>query len=342
MFMKSVIQERIAAPRRRLRRWLDSWLFRVGKPEAGEVYLHQRRVFIMPTRAGLAFGVLLVVLFIAAVNYNLSLGFGLTFLLAACAVVDMHLTFRNLAHLHLAPGRVRAVHAGEEAQFELHLANRGKRDRYALWLGFFGPDLPEVQQPLDIPAASSRALVLGLGTGRRGWLAAPRVRLQTRFPLGLLRAWSYWQPDMRVLVYPRPEEDAPPLPLGGAGNVDGSGAAGHDDFAGIRAYQSGDSLRQLAWRQIARMDAQHGAALVAKHFEGGGASELALDFSQLPAGLDLETRLSRMTRWVLEAEARGLPYAFRLGGFSLAPALGPAHQAACLHELALFGDAGAR
>lgn len=326
----------------RMRQRLDRWLFRVGAAEPGEVYLHQRRVFILPTRAGLAFGLMLLVLFIASINYNLSLGFGLTFLLGACAVVDMHLTFRNLAHLHLAPGRVRPVYAGEEAQFELHLANRGKRDRYAIWLGFTATGLPDVQQPLDIPAAGNRAAVVGLATVQRGWLAAPRVRLQTRFPLGLLRAWSYWQPDMRVLVYPRPEVDAPPLPLSGNGQADGSGAAGHDDFAGIRAYQSGDSLRQLAWRQIARMDAQHGAALVSKHFEGGAAAELALDFTLLPASLDLELRLSRMTRWVLEAEARGLPYAFRLGHLSLAPSLGPAHLASCLQELALYGIAEAR
>lgn len=323
--------------RRFFRQRLERWLFRLGAPEAGEVYLHQRRVFIVPTGAGLAFGLMLAVLFIASINYNLSLGFGLTFLLGACAVVDMHLTFRNLAHLHLVPGRVRPMHVGEEAQFELHLANRSKRDRYAIWLGFTDTGAADVQQALDIPASATRTVALGLGTDRRGWLRAPRIRLQTRFPLGLLRAWSYWQPDMRVLVYPRPETDAPPLPLGGAGPADGSGNAGHDDFAGIRAYQSGDSLRQLAWRQIARMDGLHGAPLVAKHFEGGGASELALDFALLPTALDLETRLSRMTSWVLEAEARGLPYAFRLGPVDLAPALGPAHQAECLQALALHG-----
>ena len=315
---------------------LDRWLFRIGNPDPGEVYLGQRRVFIVPSRAGLVFGVLLVVLFIASVNYNLNLGFALTFLLGACAVVDMHLTFRNLAHLHLKPGRVRPVHAGDEAAFELHLADRSKRDRYALWLGFTGPGLPDVRQPLDIQGGASRTVALGLSVPRRGWQAAPRVRLQTSFPLGLLRAWSYWQPDMRVLVYPHPEEDAPPLPMEGGGAADGSGRAGHDDFAGIRAYQSGDSLRQLAWRQIARMDGQHGTALVSKQFEGGSGSELVLDESTL-AGLDLETRLSRMTRWVLEAEARGLPYAFRLGALRLAPALGPAHQAACLEALALHG-----
>ncbi|TCS36543.1 uncharacterized protein (DUF58 family) [Paucimonas lemoignei] len=324
------------------RRLLERWLFRLGAPEAGEIHLHRRRVFILPTSAGMAFGAMLVVLFIASINYNLSLGFGLTFLLAACAVVDMHLTFRNLAHLYLSPGRVRPVHAGEEAQFELHVSNRSKRERYAIWLGFIDTGMPDVRQAIDIPAGITRTVTLGLGTARRGWLQAPRVRLETRFPLGLLRAWSYWQPDLRVLVYPCPETDAPPLPTGGGGKADGSGAAGHDDFAGIRAYQSGDSLRQLAWRQIARMDSQHGGALVAKHFEGGGASELALDFALLPTSLDVETRLSRMTCWVLEAEARGLPYAFRIGAVSRDASLGPAHQAACLQELALYGIAESR
>src|SRR5690606_14709137 len=100
--------------------WTVRWLFRLRDVEVGEVFLNQRRVFIVPTRAGLTFGVMLIVLFLCSVNYSLSLGFALTFLLGACAVIDMHLTFRNLAHLHLRPGNTQAVFAGEEAQFELH------------------------------------------------------------------------------------------------------------------------------------------------------------------------------------------------------------------------------
>ena len=123
----------------------------------------------------------------------------------------------------------------------------------------------------------------------RGWLRAPRVRLSTRFPLGLFRAWSYWQPDCRVLVYPFPEQDAPPLPMAGAAAVPTAAAApGSDDFAGVRSYQPGDPLRQLAWRQIARLDPELGGQLVTKHFEGGAADELVLDFDALPPRLDLE------------------------------------------------------
>jgi uncharacterized protein (DUF58 family) len=124
--------------------------------------------------------------------------------------------------------------------------------------------------------------------------------------------------------------------MAGLEKDDGEGSAGHDDFAGIRAYQRGDSMKHLAWRQIARIGVEAGGALVTKHFEGGAASELCIDFALLPRALDLELRLSRMTRWVLDAEAQGLPYAFRLDDIHFAAALGPAHQEACLHALALY------
>jgi uncharacterized protein (DUF58 family) len=319
-----------------LRRRINRWVFQLRDVEPGEVFLNQRRVFIIPTQAGLAFGLMLVVLFIGSVNYNLSLGFGFTFLIAGCAIIDMHLTFRNLAYLHLSSGRAHSVFAGEEAQFELYLINRRKHDRYAIWVGFIGEELPELEQPTDIAANATCSVMLGLSTKTRGWLAAPRVRLQTRFPLGLLRAWSYWQPDAKVLVYPHPEDNAPPLPMAGEEKEDGVGRAGDDDFAGIRTYQAGDSMKHLAWRQIARIDLEAGGTLVTKHFEGGATSELCIDFAKLPYGMDVETKLSRMTRWLLEAEARGLAYAFRLGETAFPPALGPAHQEACLRALALY------
>jgi uncharacterized protein (DUF58 family) len=138
-----------------------------------------------------------------------------------------------------------------------------------------------------------------------------------------------------VLVYPHPEEDAPPLPAVDALHSDDHGAGGQDDFAGVRAYQAGDSMKRLAWRQIARLGGD--GALVSKHFEGGAASEMRIDFSALPAAMECEARLSRMTRWIIEAEARNLPYAFNLGELAYPAALGGAHREACLRALALYG-----
>lgn len=322
-----------AAFRGWVRRATGAWLPRAGTLDAGEVVISQRRVFILPSKAGLGFAVLLLVLLIGSVNYALGLGFGLTFLALSCALVDMVGTYRNLAHLALQQGRVAPVFAGQEARFDLQVFNRTRLARYAVRADF--ADIAAPRHVTDVPAGGEAMLTLALPTATRGWLAPPRVRLSTRFPLGLFVAWSYWRPATRALVYPRPEDGAPPLPLGG-GSGSSVRAAGRDDFAGVRSYQAGDSLRQLAWRQIARLDPESGGQLVTKHFEGGG-DELALDFDALPPSLDLELRLSRLTRWVLEAEQHALPYALRLGPVRYDAALGAAHQAACLRALALYG-----
>jgi uncharacterized protein (DUF58 family) len=325
----------MAQPRGWLERKRALWRTKATARDTGSVLLSQRRVYILPTRAGLGFCVLLLVLLIGSVNYNLGLGFGLTFVAGACAVVDMVQTTRNLAGLVLSPGRAPDVFAGEDAPFELRVENPTRLARYAVWIDF--EHVPEPRQAVDVAAGGSTTLVLRTPTRTRGWMRPPRVRLSTRFPLGLFRAWSWWQPDSRALVYPFPEQDAPPLPMTGRPSPDGAGSTGSDDFAGVRSYQPGDPLRYLAWRQIARLDPELGGQLVTKHFEGGTVDELVLDFDALPSRLDEELRLARMARWVLEAEQRALPYAFRLGRIRYDTALGEAHQAACLRTLALHG-----
>ncbi len=325
----------LAAIRQFVRKKTNSWLFQLRDAEPGEVFLNRRRVFIVPTGAGLGFACLLVVLLVGSTNYNLGLGFALTFVLAMCGMVDMLYTFRNLAYLHLQPGASPSVFAGDEARFELRVANRSKLDRYGVWIDFL--QVGEPRHPVDVLARGSAAVTLSCVTEQRGYLRAPRVRLLTRFPLGLFRAWSYWQPDSKVLVYPFPEPGAPPLPVSGQASMDGVGRAGNDDFAGVRSYQAGDPMRHLAWRQIARLDPALGGPILTKHFEGGARAELVLDFDALPPSMHTELRLSRMTRWVLDAEQRAVPYALKIGAISISAAFGPAHSTACLRALALYG-----
>lgn len=321
-------------------RRIQAWLTRPGTPEPGEVFLHRNRVYILPNKAGGAFALLVGVLLIGSINYSLGLGFGLTFIAAAIGIVDMLFTYRSLAHVHLRSARAPDVFAGEEARFELLISNRTRRDRFALRIDFpargdgtaYG-----AAHTIDVAAGESNTVRLAIAAPTRGVLPAPRVRLLTRFPLGLFTAWSYWAPDARAIVYPTPEAVALPLPMAGRPGAQAGGGPGHDDFAGIRNYQAGDPMRHMAWRQIARLDPELGGMLATKHFEGGARHDVVLDFQQLPASLDLELRLARMTRWVLDAERAALPYAFRLGALALDAGNGPAHQAACLRALAQFG-----
>src|SRR5215813_5264447 len=108
-----------------LRNQLYNWLFQLRGPEAGIIVLVQRRVFILPTGHGVIFAAVLLLMLTGSINYNLSLGFILTFLLASLQVNGMIYTFRNLANLRVSGGRARPVYAGDTAHFMVNLENGG-------------------------------------------------------------------------------------------------------------------------------------------------------------------------------------------------------------------------
>ena len=297
------------------------------QPEPGTIFLRQQRVYILPTRPGLAFAMALIVMLIGSINYNLSLGYILTFLLASMALVAILHTFRNLVHLHITPGRVEPVFAGEIAWFELFVENRSGYDRCSISLWHQGK-----ATRCDVASGRGTTVSVPVAAEQRGWLSPGRITVDTRFPVGLLRAWSYIQPDMRCLVYPKPDDGLlpPPEPSGGAGEERVAGG-GSDDFAGLRPYHTSDSPRHIHWKAAAK-----GRGLQTKVFSGRAAAELWLDWNQLPANLDPESKLSRLTRWVLSADQDGLRYGLRLPGLERSPDAGESHRLACLRELALY------
>ncbi|HEY6242287.1 MAG TPA: DUF58 domain-containing protein, partial [Burkholderiales bacterium] len=182
-----------------------------------------------------------------------------------------------------------------------------------------------------VPAHQHRSVTLPVKTEKRGWLQLERVTVDTRFPLGLMRAWSYVQPDMRALVYPRPDTAQLPPPHSDADSGDEiSMGAGTDDFVGLRPYQESDSPHHVAWKASAR-----GELLLTKLFSGRAASELWFDWEEMPANMHTEARLSRITRWVLLAEERALRYGLKLPGVTVPLGEGFSHRERCLKELAL-------
>ncbi len=307
----------------------SNWLYGFTPPERGTVELVHRRVYIVPARLGWFFGSTLAVLLIGSINYALSLGFVLTFLLAGLGLAGMVHTARNLARIAVTAGRAAPVFAGEAAQFRLYLDGRAAFDRPAILARHVASGS---QLVVDIPARGAAELTLSVPAERRGRLALGRVMLETRFPLGLFRAWSYLEPDVRCVVYPRPERSPlPPHSGEAAAGALHAPTPGSDDFAGLRNYQPSDSPRHIAWKAVARSD-----EMLTKQFAGDAAAELWLDARLLPPGLGLEQRLSRLAGWVLAADRAGTHYGLRLPGIELNPARGDRHRAACLQALALF------
>lgn len=309
---------------------LRRWLSRRDAPEAGPVNLGRRRIYILPSRSGLVFAVVLLAMLIGAVNYQNSLAFVLTFLLTGLSVVSIVHTFRNLHGLSLRAGHPSPVFAGELARFSVQVENPTGRHRFALNLGFKG------QQPVtfDLPPQEGRWLNLTMPSQQRGLLYPGGITISTCFPLGLFRAWSRVHLTMPCLVYPQPasQRGLPPELLKQRGET-GDQGIGTDDFAALRNYFPGDSLRHVHWKSAAREQ-----GLLTKQFGGGLAGSLLLRWD-LTTALSREERLSLLTRWVLEADSAGLSYGLVLPDCEFSPARGEEHRRRCLKSLALFGRA---
>ncbi len=316
----------------RLRERIARWLPGTRGPVSGDYQLGLRNIYVLPTRAGLLYLVVLAAMLLASINYGLALGYALTFLLGAVGLVGMLHTYRNLATLTLRPGRADAVFAGQLADVNLMVLNRSALERYAVSVS-----VPEAtrREVADVAPTAEQMLRLSLPTHARGWMPLPRMRIGTRFPLGVFEAWSWWQPAQQVVVYPAPETPPCPIPAAASATGSGSGRAGCDeDMSSLRPWVAGDSPRRIAWTAMARTDSEE---LLSKEFEGGSAGELLLDWALTPASLGTEERLSRLTRWVLEADGSGARYCLVLPGGRTGPDSGPRHREDCLTALALHG-----
>ena len=316
----------IGVLRQRVRRW---WVAR--HPRTDTWTLTQRNIYIVPTRAGFVFAAVLVVMLLAAINYQLNLGYVLTFLLAGAGFVSMHMTHNTLRGVTLRLKPPQPGFAGEPLPLEIVL-NSPNRLQHGIGLGFGDDGHYSGDVFVDVPAGGQATAHLAFVPQHRGLHDVPTLRAETRYPFGLFRAWTVWRPAARVLAWPAPERPMAPLPSAppAAGETAQRKPSDGGEFEGVRAYRRGDALRQVVWKKAART-----GALVSRDTSTALHRELWLDWqlAQLPG---TEPRLSRLAAWVLAAEAAGVAHGLRLPGVEIAPGSGTAQQRRSLDALALW------
>lgn len=310
---------------KRVRAWFENRL-----PVSDSQTLTQRNIYILPTKAGYAFALTLLLMLVASINYQLNLGYLLTFLLAGSALVSMHVTHATLRGLTLRIKVPAPVFLGQSADLDIVLTNPGAM-RHGIGLAVRHAR-PFSIAWCDVPAQGSATARVSFVPARRGLSRVPTLMAETRFPLGLFRAWTIWRPAAQVMAYPKPEE--PPAPLPASKPVPGLSQATRSseggEFDGVRSYRSGDPLRRVVWKKAART-----GELVSRDTAESINRELWIDFGDAGLG-DTEARLSRLAAWVLAAERLGVAFGLRIPGVELPPGQGEPQRRAMLEALALW------
>ncbi len=318
------------------------------------IQLGHNRIYILPTKSGIAFSVLLALMLLISINYNNPPGYLLTFLLAGLALIGIFHTHRGISGLRISHGQASPVFAGDRAVFPIMIFNPSNTARHAIRIGWTRVEAESAQNvtsgPTENPASSPESgkifvpcrdiqphqealFAPSLPSGTRGLLRPARIVVSTVYPLGLYRAWSWVPLPLTCVIYPAPESRASPFAAHNSPGDSEHGPIGRkgDEYHGLRAYQQGDPLRRIAWKAVAKGD-----DLISKEFVStDNATLLLLDWDNLP-GEETETRLARLCRGVLDAEKTGQPYSLHIPGQRITPGSGPGQMHACLTALALF------
>lgn len=292
-----------------------------------------RRIYILPDRFGLLFVTVLLAMLIGSVNYNNNLAFLLTFLLGAMSHVTMHHTHANLTGLRIISVTGHPAFAGDVARFTLAVrAEKAARPALVFRLGDKPDHLPT--RLTDLPADVDISLDITVPAPRRGLVTPTPLMVETRYPLGLFRAWFLVHLDVSAVVYPHPvagDFTASEAPAENEESAGSTAVSGVEDFDGLASYRPGDTFQRVSWKAFSK-----GQGLQTKVFVGQAGGAVTLDWDRL-SGTDTELKLSRLCGMVLKADRMGLRYGLRLPGVDLSPDEGERHKHRCLRHLALFG-----
>jgi uncharacterized protein (DUF58 family) len=297
-------------------------------PDTLPLTLARRRLYILPTRTGVGFSLLLLLMLVAGLNYANSLALFLTFLLTGFTLVTMHHCHRNLLGAQLVAATAHPTFAQRDGTLSLTFENSSGSARFQIAAGV--GDLPTCAA--DVPAIGFGKVEVPVPAPKRGIVLVDRLHLVTTHPFGLFRAWTWVHAPIEMLVYPRPH-GLLPLPAD-VGNKSGERSltnAGADEWLGLRPFRDGDSPRQVDWKAYAR-----DAPLLVKEYSASGAEVRIFDLSPL-GQLGTEAQLEQLARWIVDAEAGGERYGLKLPNRFIKPDHGPEHRHQCLAALAVVG-----
>ena len=335
---------------------LSRW-FASRAPKSDSATLNLRNVYIFFSREGTLYAVLLIITFIAGINYGNNLVLGLCFYLVSVWLISFHVTFAHISGLQVRLLEVTMAEAGAPVWVTLQLRSESRQPRRQLLFSFEQTDDKASSKPnnktdkkahkkikhsadnkqsiLVTRLQGEQIIRLPVLTQNRGQFELPRLKIKTVYPLGIMRAWSYVYFARTAWVYPKPEvfdwqaqyavasqED---LPTGGQYRQ------GQDDFERLDNYVEGESLARVSWGHVAR-----GQGMLTKHFADPVGHEQTLDYADMPAAHH-EQKLAQLAYGAMKLGELGVTFHMRLPNdiHSTAPmGEGDSFAQACLLRLA--------
>lgn len=284
-------------------------------PRQDDVKLGLNNVYIFFSRQGVLFALLLAITFIMGVNYGNNLVLGLFFYLFALWLVSVFYTFVQISSLSVRFVEVPLAQAQSFTWVSLEISTRSGKPSRQVTVAFEQQLPNHLQAPKSITLTSvdtSMLVRLPVYVDKRGYCLLPRLKIQSVYPLGIMRAWAYVRFASGVFVYPKPQpfhwqKQQSPTTHGEQAYM--MGVVGQDDFDKLDEYVQGESLARVSWTHLAR-----GAGMLSKHFADPVGHQWCLDYAAMPS-TNHEQKLSQLVFAVEQLQALQVPFMLKLPSF---------------------------
>lgn len=298
---------------------------------ADKLEIGRKQLYILPTKMGWYFALIMASLFGIAVKFDNQAAFMMLFLLISIALLGMLYTNNNVLGLRVSAQDSKAVFLGAQAEFPVTVQNPSKNRRHAVWLVCGG-----YHQVLELEPDQNAKVTIKLPTVQRGYLNCDPICLTSQFPLGIFFCWSkQFKTNKTSLVYPQPLNL---VPLNMDNHAEGKQEdnqtlnQGTEDFRGMKQYQEGDRIRDIHWPSVAKTN-----KLVTREYDSKSPSTINISWKALPPGMSIEDKLSQLCFWVVESEKEGVKYQLEMPNNTVEYDSGSAHLHKCLKILAIWG-----
>lgn len=300
---------------------------------------HRRQLYILPTKAGWVFTLLVFLLFLASVKFSHQATFLLTFLLCGFGIISSFHTQKNINKITLSVKNAPAIFSGATTDFICRLHNPSDTKRHNVWIL-----CSDHTSSSDIQANSTAKHTIKLTPTKRGLFELPAINITSHYPLGILFGWSRaFQSDATCLVYPQPKDllSQPDSVLitsdEGQPQLSSTTSQQHngEQISSLKPYQEGDRLRDIHWPSLAKT-----SQLVSKEYDNNTEFKRIFSWQQV-SRLTTENKLSQLTFWLLQAEKKQTSYQLSIPGFTSEHAQGDAHLHDCLEKLATWEESDA-
>lgn len=313
---------------------LTSYFFKIvdrHAPPVTQHLLNRKKLYIYPSKRGHALMVVLLIVWLLGTNYQNNLILGLAFLLTSIFIISILSTHNNLSGLTIEYMGATPTFAGEDIEYIFSLTSNEGHFVENIEIGWQYAD--DFVVHIDVSPNESIKVHIPQRAIKRGWQKPGRLLVQSYFPLGILRCWSWLNWDVAALVYPEPM--ASPLPANKSLASDGEGehpVPGGEDYTGLREYRAGDSLKHIAWKHFAREK-----GLFVKEYCQNVSQERWLVFDHFDV-TDAEEKLSAMCYWALRLTEQDEYFGVVLPEGIIEPDKGENHRRRVLEALAMFKE----